>query len=186
LSPAKPEAPKTRDVTGKVRGDSGKTDVVRVASRDLVYSDTARTADFTGGVKVDSKDGNLQAQQVVAYLQPAQGKVSPESGRGQGAVPITGFAGGKVERVVATGDVKMEGPGRHATGEKVVYTASDGMFVLTGTPVRLPKVTDDQKGTVTGTLLRFHSDDDDVVVSNGGESGAGQRVRTETRVKNKQ
>jgi lipopolysaccharide export system protein LptA len=50
----------------------------------------------------------------------------------------------------------------------------------------LPKVTDDQKGTVTGTLLRFHSDDDDVVVSNGGESGAGHRVRTETRVKNKQ
>jgi lipopolysaccharide export system protein LptA len=186
LSAAKPEVPKTRDATGKVAGGGGKTDVVRVVSRDLVYSDTARTAEFTGGVKVDSKDGNLQAQQVVAYLQPVQGKASPEGGRGQGAGAVGGFAGGKVERVVATGNVEMEGPGRHATGEKVVYTASDGMFVLTGTPAGLPKVTDDQKGTVTGTLLRFHSDDDDVVVSNGGESGAGQRVRTETRVKNKQ
>ncbi|MGH9595901.1 MAG: LptA/OstA family protein [Edaphobacter sp.] len=178
-SAGKAEA-KTREAMGKVTG-AGKMDVVRVVSRDLVYSDVARTAEFTGGVKVESKDGNLLARQVVAYLQPAQGEVG-----GAAAVGGAGFGGGKVERVVATGNVDMEGSGRHATGEKVVYTASDGMFVLTGTPAVLPKVTDDQKGTVTGTLLRFHSNDDDVVVSNGGESGAGQRVRTETRVKNKQ
>ena len=60
------------------------------------------------------------------------------------------------------------------------------MFVLTGTPVALPKVVDDQRGTVTGISLRFHSGDENVVVSNEGESGPGQRVRTETRVKNKQ
>jgi lipopolysaccharide export system protein LptA len=177
----KAEPPKPRDAAGKAAGGGGKTDVVRVLSRDMVYSDTARTAEFTGGVTVESKDGNLQARQVVAYLQPAQGKVGKAT-----VVGGTGFASGKVERVVATGNVEMEGPGRRATGEQVVYTASDGMFVLTGTPTVLPKVTDDQKGTVTGTLLRFHSDDDDVVVSNGGESGAGHRVRTETRVKNKQ
>jgi hypothetical protein len=34
--------------------------------------------------------------------------------------------------------------------------------------------------------LRLRSDDDDVVVSNGGGNDAGRRVRTETRVKNKQ
>lgn len=180
-SAGKADARKTQDATGRIAGGGGKTDVVRVVSRDLVYSDMARTAEFSGGVKVESKDGNLLARQVVAYLQPAQGKAG-----GVTAVGGTGFAGGKVERVVATGNVEMEGPGRRATGEKVVYTASDGVFVLTGTPAALPKVTDDQKGTVTGTLLRFHSNDDDVVVSNGGESGAGQRVRTETRVKNKQ
>ena len=80
----------------------------------------------------------------------------------------------------------MRTPGRRATGDQVVYTASDSMFVLTGTAASLPKVVDDQRGTVTGTSLRFHSGDDNIVVSNGGESGAGQRVRTETRVKNKQ
>ena len=94
--------------------------------------------------------------------------------------------GGSVERMVATGHIEMEQPGRRATGEQVVYTASDSMFVLTGTAMVLPKVMDDQRGTVTGTSLRLHSGDDNVVVSNGGESGAGQRVRTETRVKNKQ
>jgi len=45
---------------------------------------------------------------------------------------------------------------------------------------------DDLRGTVTGTSLRFHSGDENVVVSNGGDSVAGQRVHTETRVKNKQ
>ena len=92
---------------------------------------------------------------------------------------------GSVERMVVTGDIDMEQPGRRATGERLVYTAGDGLFVLTGTPSALPKVVDDQRGTVTGTSLRFHSGDDNVVVSNGGDSGAGKRVRTETRVKNK-
>jgi lipopolysaccharide export system protein LptA len=94
--------------------------------------------------------------------------------------------GGKVEKMVASGHVEMVQPGRRATGEQVVYTASDGVYVLTGTPTVLPKVVDDQRGTVTGTSLRLRSDDDDVVVSNGGGNDAGRRVRTETRVKNKQ
>jgi lipopolysaccharide export system protein LptA len=94
--------------------------------------------------------------------------------------------GGSVERMLVTGRIEMEQPGRRATGEQLAYTASDGMYVLTGTTTVLPKVVDDQRGTVTGTSLRFHSGDDNVLVSNGGESGAGQRVRTETRVKNRE
>ena len=93
--------------------------------------------------------------------------------------------GGSVERVVATGQIEMEQPGRRATGEQLVYTASDGMFVLTGTSSVPPKVVDDRQGTVTGASLRFHTGDDSVLVSNGA-SGAGQKVRTETRVKNKE
>jgi len=135
----------------------------------------------------------MRARQVVAYLQPAQagksGKTSQtgaNANAGKTPAPgMNGFMSGGVERIVATGGIEMQQPGRRATGEQVVYTASDGMFVLTGTPTALPKVVDDQRGTVTGTSLRFHSGDENIVVSNGG-SGAGQRVRTETRVKNKQ
>ena len=93
---------------------------------------------------------------------------------------------GSVERMVVTGHIDMEQPGRRATGEELVYTASDGVFVLTWDAGFAAQVADDQRGTVTGTSLRFHSGDDNVVVSNGGEGSAGQRVRTETRVKNKQ
>jgi lipopolysaccharide export system protein LptA len=178
--------------TGKPSGGVGKTDVVRVVSKDLVYSDEARRADFTGGVQVDSVDGSMRGEQVVVYLQAAPAKSSPAGGaqvgdkKVSGAVAGGGFMGGSVERVVASGHIEMQQPGRRATGEQVVYTASDGMFVLTGTATVLPKVVDDLQGTVTGTSLRFHAGDENVVVSNVGETGAGQRVRTETRVKNKQ
>ncbi len=192
VSPEKTAVAKPIDA-GKVTGAGGKTNVIRVASRELIYSDEARKAEFTGGVEVESKDGSMRGQQVVAYLQPAQGKASVSGGGDKvkastapAAGSASGFMGGSVERIVSTGQIEIEQPGRHATGEQVVYTASDGMFVLTGTPAVLPKVIDDQRGTVTGTSLRFHSGDDNVVVSNGGESSAGQRVRTETRVKNKQ
>jgi lipopolysaccharide export system protein LptA len=187
--------PKAVAAPGKATG-SGKADVVRVASRELTYSDEARKAEFTGGVEVESKDGSMHAQKVEVYLQSAQaGKPASPAGGGKAdgtkaplASPAggTGFMGGNVERVVAAGHIEIEQPGRHATGEQLVYTASDGMYVLTGTPTALPKVMDNQRGTVTGTSLRFHGGDENVVVSNGGESGAGQRVRTETRVKNKQ
>jgi lipopolysaccharide export system protein LptA len=172
-----------------------KTDVVRVASRELTYSDETRRAEFTGGVDVESADGSMRGQQVVVYLaqKSGTGKALPNNDKGDGVKTNAasgggpgGFMGGRVEKIVATGRIDMEQPGRRATGDQVVYTASDGMFVLTGTPTLLPKVVDDQRGTVTGTSLRFHSDDDNVVVSNGGDSGAGQKVRTETRVKNKQ
>jgi lipopolysaccharide export system protein LptA len=195
---AKPSEGKV-GVVGVRPVNGGKTDVVRVASRELVYSDEARRADFTGGVLVESADGTMRGQQAVVYLQgaPVAGaaKAVATSGSGKtGAVGVAavatgksgGFMGGNVERVVATGHIEMEQPGRRATGEQLVYTASDGMFVLTGTPAVLPKVVDQQQGIVTGSLLTFHAGDENVVVSNGGESGAGQRVRTETRVKNKQ
>ncbi|WP_158943194.1 LptA/OstA family protein [Granulicella sp. S190] len=158
----------------------GKASVVRVISRDLVYSDEVRRADFTGGIQVDSAEGSMRGQQAVVYLQAAVTNGAKK------AVAAGGFMGGSVERVVASGHIEIQQPGRRASGEQVVYTASDGMFVLTGTAAALPKVVDDQQGTVTGTSLRFHAGDENVVVSNEGESGAGQRVRTETRVKNKQ
>jgi lipopolysaccharide export system protein LptA len=196
-SSVKVDVAKPGTAAGKVAGAGRKTDVIRVASRELTYSDEARKAEFTGGIEVESSDGSMRGQQLVVYLEPVRkggaGKASLNGGTSDGAKTAaasaaggSGFMGGSMERMVATGRIEMEQPGRRATGEQVAYTASDGMYVLTGTAAVLPKVVDDQRGIVTGTSLRFHSGDGNVVVSNGGDSGAGQRVRTETRVKNKQ
>ncbi len=185
---------------GMAAGNSAKTEVVRVASGALNYSDEARKAEFTGGVQVESADGNMRAQQAVVYLQAApagtrvvQGIASRKEGAGETGVGESkpaqsggqsgGLMGGGVDRIVATDGIAIEQPGRRATGEQVVYTAKDGMFVLTGTVAAPPRVVDQRQGTVTGASLRFHSGDDDIVVSNGGEKG--QRVRTETRVKSR-
>jgi lipopolysaccharide export system protein LptA len=177
---AKTDGARQGNSAGKVAG-LGKADVMRVASRELIYSDETRKAEFTGGVEVDSGDSKMVAQQAVAYLSGGKG----DAPKGVKASSGDGFMGGSLERMLVTGRIEMEQPGRRVTGDQLVYTASDEMYVLTGTATVLPKVVDERRGTVTGTSLRFHSGDENVVVSNEG-SGAGQRVRTETRVKNRQ
>lgn len=163
----------------------GKTQVIRLASRELVYDDGSRQADFTGGVRVESVDGQMNSQRVVVYLQQATVQPHGADARGaKGDAAKDGFIGGSVERIVASGDVTMQQPGRQAFGERLVYTADDGISVLTGTANAPPRVVDAVRGTVTGSSLSFHTGDNSVLVSNGRESGAEHRVRTETRVKN--
>ena len=69
---AKPVSESGKTIGGGKATGAGKTDVVRVASRDLVYSDETKKADFTGGVAVESRDGIMRAQQIVVFLQPSQ------------------------------------------------------------------------------------------------------------------
>jgi lipopolysaccharide export system protein LptA len=154
-----------------------KAAVVRIGSREVVYSEESHNAQFTGGVKVESADGTMTGQQATAYLQSAPGRKDTTSAAGQG------FLGGGVERVVVQGAIQIEQAGRRATGDRLVYTAGDGTFVLTGTEAQPPRVIDATRGTITGSELRFRQQDASVVISNGNTNGTGQRVRTETRVK---
>ncbi len=91
--------------------------------------------------------------------------------------------GGGVDRVTAEGGVEVSEPGRRATGERLVYTAADGMFVMTGTPGIAPKVVDEAQGTITGSALEFHAGDNSVMVLGNAKGETGRRVRTETQVR---
>jgi lipopolysaccharide export system protein LptA len=153
--------------------------VVRVASREMVYSDEAREADFTGGVRVESADGVMRGDRASAYLQTG----SVDKAAAKKVDTNAGFLGGSVERVTVSGGIEIDQQGRRATGDKLVYTASDGLFVLTGTPAAPPRVVDQARGAVTGVELQFRAEDESVVISNGDKGGTGQRVHTETRVK---
>ncbi|WP_263384091.1 LptA/OstA family protein [Granulicella arctica] len=171
-------------------GSETHPSVVRIAARTMVYQDVARQVDFGGDVKVEDADGTLRALQATAYLQPAPaaGTVASKKDTSNSAGTSGAFFGGSVDRIVANGKVEMDQTGRRASGEQLVYTANDGMFVLTGTPTVLPKLIDEVQGTVTGTRLSFHTGDDSVMVTgdtNGNEQKAGQRVHTVTRVKQK-
>ena len=78
--------------------------------------------------------------------------------------------------MIATGNVVFTQPGRKGTGEKLVYTADDGKYVLTGTEAARPLMWDRVNGTTTGEALIFNSQDDKVVVS-GGKSSAVTETR---------
>ncbi|HMG03102.1 MAG TPA: LptA/OstA family protein [Edaphobacter sp.] len=157
-----------------------KAAVVRIGSREMVYSDESRTAQFTGGVRVESADGVMRGEQATAYLQSSAAKKNAP------AAASPEFLGGGVEKVAVRGAIEIEQTGRRATGDRLLYTAKDGVFVLTGTEAQPPRVMDTIRGTVTGRELRFRQQDESVVISNGDTNGTGQRVRTETRVKREQ
>jgi lipopolysaccharide export system protein LptA len=103
----------------------------------------------------------------------------PESSSG-GAKGQPDPVASSVEKIVMSGAVKVEQPGRTATGDQLLYTAATGEFVLTGTPGHPPHVVDDKQGSITGATLLFRSPDSTIVVA--GEA-ASRRVHTETTMK---
>jgi lipopolysaccharide export system protein LptA len=160
-------------------GEKHKQSVVRIHSRTLDYSDVDRRGDFRGSVVAEDPDGVIHADQAEVYLTP-----KPQAGQGaekqaseKQAAKENQQGSSQIDHIVATGSVVMTQTGRKATGEKLVYTADDGKYVLTGSPGNLPHVYDQAKGTTTGARLIFNSQDDSVVVS-GGQSSAVTETRT--------
>jgi len=154
--------------------DAKSGGMVRVRSRELVYDE--RKAQFTGGVEIQSAEGTVHADHADATMHPAHESGAVKT-RKPGAAPA-GF-GGSVESIVAEGNVRIEQPGRTGTGERLTYSAVQNQFELTGTPDKLPVLTDAQRGELTGTSLIFHTGDDSVVISGAPE----KKVRTKTLVK---
>jgi lipopolysaccharide export system protein LptA len=154
--------------------------ILRVESRALDYSDAQHQAVFTGPVKMNGALGEVTGQRTLVFFTPAA------KGAGKTAGLEGGLMGGGLDRVIVSGDVKLDEPGRHGTGEQLLYKAADESFVLTGTPAAPPRVVDTQQGSVTGTSLLFRASDSTIVVS-GASAGEqrSQRAHIETRVRQK-
>jgi lipopolysaccharide export system protein LptA len=148
-------------------GANHQQSAVRVHSQTLLYTDVDRRADFRGTVTAEEPNGIIHADQAQVYLTPATKAVKSQPA-GQQA---------QLDHIVATGHVVLTQPGRKGVGEKLVYTADDGRYVLTGSPGSPPHIEDAVKGTTTGATLIFNSQDDSVVVS-GGQSSAVTETRT--------
>jgi lipopolysaccharide export system protein LptA len=153
---------------------------MHIVSQEMVYTDSARTVDLTGSVRVVDQDGVLRSNQATVWLAQASAGSNPSN---TGTAASSGFMGGRVDHMVATGAVVIDQPGRRATGDRLVYTASDGTYVLTGTKAAPPKVVDQTQGTTTGAALRFKSGDDSVEVLGSLDGKTAGRVRSETRMK---
>jgi lipopolysaccharide export system protein LptA len=155
---------------------------VRIASGGLVYSGITHEADFTGGLRAETVDGTIRAAQGTAYMKESP---SRDGGTVTNGATVPSPAG-SLERVVASGHVVIDQPGLVATGERLLYTASDQVFLLTGSPDAPPRATG-ARGTTTGAALRLRRSCDD----SGGDSvevlgvvpgEPAQKVRTDSRI----
>ena len=81
----------------------------------------------------------------------------------------------QVDRMTASGHVVLTSQGRRGTGEQLVYSGATGEYVLTGTAAAPPRMSDPERGSVTGETLIFDSRDDSVSIE-----GGGHETRTET------
>ncbi|HXY02177.1 MAG TPA: LPS export ABC transporter periplasmic protein LptC [Terriglobales bacterium] len=137
--------------TTLVQTDSrGKSTPVVVTSSRLTYTDSQRQAHFDENVTAKGADLTITAKQVDAYLLPrGDHQQAPASSPGE------------LDKIVASGQVAITEPVRHATGDQLVYTAVDDKFVLSGGP---PSIFDAEHGKITGVSLTFFRRDDRVLV----------------------
>ncbi len=156
--------------------------MIRVASPKMDYNDLQREATFSDGVTIDGTTGEVRGQHAVAFLSAAhaQAATSPVSASLIQASPFNG----SIDRVVVYGNVQLDQPGRHGTGEQLLYIASKANYILTGAPSSPAHITDAQQGNVTGATLIFGDAGSTIVVAGeqGAPKGKGGRVHTETYV----
>jgi lipopolysaccharide export system protein LptA len=139
----------------------GQASVVRLHSRTLFYAENDHKAVFSGGVVAQTSTGTLHAGFMDIYFKTAAGSEKKDQSSA-------------VSKIVARSAVQLEQPGRKGTGEELTYTADDGKFVLTGTDAVPPRLTDQVRGSVTGSALIFNDRDDSVVVSGGASKAVTQ------------
>jgi lipopolysaccharide export system protein LptA len=143
---------------------NGKQSPADVTADKLVYVDADRRARYTANVLARSADGTINAQQIDVYLKQADfGDGSQGGTEAKASKPVIPASEGpsKIDHMVAVGKVVVTEPNRRAVGDRLVYTADDGKYFLTG---KSPSIFDAEHGTVWGDSLTFFSHDDRVLV----------------------
>ena len=129
----------------------GNATPVTITSKRLTYTDDQHRAHLEGGVVARGADATVTAAVADAYLVP----------RGPASAEKAAAAQGQLDRIVAEGNVVVQEPTRRAAGNRLVYTAGEDKFVMTGGP---PSIFDAEHGKITGDSLTFYKHDDRVLV----------------------
>ena len=160
--PQKSQAPGKAGKTSNSHAQSGP---IAITALKVTYADPERKVHYEGGVVAKGLDFSASSKTAGAYLLPRSQTSTNQSAAGPG----------QLDHMVAEGSVRVQQPNRRAEGEKLVYTAADDKFVLTGGP---PSIFDAEQGKITGVSLTFFRRDDRVLV----EGEASTAVVTQTRV----
>ena len=158
---------------------------IRVLSQRLLYSDAERKASFSQHVEAISSSGDVFADQAEVFLTTANSTSHAKRVDASAPTEKKSFSHGNnasqsgVEQIVATGHVVVQQQGRRGTGTRLVYTASDERFVLTGDGAHPPQVVDSIQGTVTGQVLTFSSQTQAIIVSGSPNDAAVTKTRVQ-------
>jgi lipopolysaccharide export system protein LptA len=161
------------------QGRDGTLTPVDVTSDRMTYTDEERRVRYTGDVFAKTPTNTVHAQLIDVYLKPADPDAKPSPSAPAGAQKKSVLPGtngpSQIDHIVAMEKVVVTGPNRRAVGDRLVYTADDGKYVLTG---KSPSIFDAERGTVWGDSLTFYNRDDRVLVESKRSSPTITRART--------
>ena len=126
-----------------------------VQAERLVYEDSLQKATYSRNVRMNSATGRLNSDQLELFLKEENNRKS-------------------VERMLATGKVKIEQPGKLATSESAEFFQSEKKVLLTG---GMPRVLDSERGSTVGPRLTMHFDDGSITVAGNPETHVITRQR---------
>jgi lipopolysaccharide export system protein LptA len=153
----------------------GKPSPVDVTADKMTYVDAERRARYTGNVLAKSPTATISGQQIDIYLKQSDSATSASTSS-KSASFLPGAEGpSQIDHMIVTGNVAATEPNRRAVGSRLVYTAADGKYVLTG---KNACIFDAERGQVWGDSLTFYSHDDRVLV----ESKAAAPTVTKARI----
>lgn len=155
------------------QGKDGKPSPVDVTADKLTYIDAERRARYTGAVLVKSPTGTISSEQIDVYLKPADSVTAQSSAPVKAAIPGT-EGPSQIDHIVAIGKVVVTEPNRRAAGQRLVYTADDGKYFLTGKDA---SIFDAEHGQIWGDSLTFYSRDDRVLVESKAPAPTVTRAR---------
>jgi lipopolysaccharide export system protein LptA len=160
------------------QSQDGKLTPVDVTADKLTYTDEQRLAHYAGNVLAKSPTAAISTEKLDVYLKASDTDATPA-----GAKPVQqkgpslpgGDSPSQIDHMIATGNVVVTEPNRRAVGDKLVYTADDAKYELTG---KSPSIFDAERGTVWGDSLTFYTHDDRVLVESKRSSPTITRART--------
>ena len=113
-----------QSASSEARGKKDAAKPIVINSTTLEADNKKKTVTFTGDVDAQMDNFAVYCHKIVVYYEEAPEKKG------------SGEAGTKIDKIVATGDVKIvRAEGGVATGKKAVYYHLDEKLVLTGNPV---------------------------------------------------
>jgi lipopolysaccharide export system protein LptA len=138
---------------------TGSEAVIRVDANSLQYSGGEHRATFQGNVVAQQASGRLRADKADLFM--SKDTTAP------GASARIPNPRGSLDHMVASGKVQVDEGVRKGEGERLVYTASDGKFILYGRTGEPARMADPEHGTVSGAALIFTNRGDSVEVDGG-------------------
>ncbi|MFW5487393.1 MAG: LptA/OstA family protein [Desulfovibrio sp.] len=130
----------------------------KITSEKLSYSQQGEKVVFTGDVHVKRPDFELWSDTLTAHL-----KVEDKSGSS-----LANSGNTEIEKIVATGHVRILREGRTGKCEKATYDMKNGVVQLEGNPVL-----SEGKNSITGNIIRLYTE------TNRSEVIGGKKKRVE-------